>query len=64
MMRPIRGDKPSAEESVEYDVRSWQARNTSPVSTRVGRNIVGIDVSALRHLVNTMKVKLRPRVDA
>jgi hypothetical protein len=63
MMPPIRDDEPSAEESVEYDVGFGRARNTSPVSTRVGRNIVEIDVSALRHLVNTIKVKLRPRVD-
>jgi hypothetical protein len=31
------------------------------VSTRVGRNTVEIDVPALRHLVDTVKDKLKPR---
>jgi hypothetical protein len=35
-------------------------RSTSPVSTRVGGNAVNIDVPALRHLVDTVKDKLRP----
>jgi hypothetical protein len=35
-------------------------RSTSPVSTRVGRNAVDIDVPALRHLVDTLKTKLKP----
>jgi hypothetical protein len=57
-----RDDKPSAEESAESDVgsKSEQDRSTSPVSTRVGRNTVDIDVPALRHLVDTMKAKLIP----
>ena len=33
--------------------------STSPVSTRVGRNTVDIDVPALRHLVDTVKDKLK-----
>jgi hypothetical protein len=35
-------------------------RNSSPVPTRVGRNSVDIDVPALRHLVDTVKDKLKP----
>ena len=35
-------------------------RSTSAVSTRVGRNTVDIDVPALRHLVDTVKDKLKP----
>jgi hypothetical protein len=35
-------------------------RSTLPVSTRVGRNTVDIDVPALRHLVDTVKDKLKP----
>jgi hypothetical protein len=56
-----REDKPSAEESVESDVRSEseQDRGSSPVSTRVGRNSVDIDVPALRHFVDTVKNKLK-----
>jgi hypothetical protein len=57
-----RDDKPSAEKSPESDVgsKSEQDGSTSPVSTRVGRNTVDIDVPALRHLVDTMKAKLIP----
>jgi hypothetical protein len=35
-------------------------RSTTPVSTRVGRDTVDIDVPALRHLVETVKDKLKP----
>jgi hypothetical protein len=35
-------------------------RSTSPVSTRVGRNTVDIDVPALRNLVDTLNNKLKP----
>jgi hypothetical protein len=61
-MIPKRNDKPSAEESVESDValKAERDRSTSPVSTRVGRNAVDIDVPALRHLVDTVKTKLKP----
>jgi hypothetical protein len=61
-MIPKRNDKPSAEESVESDVtlKAERDRSTSPVSTRVGRNTVDIDVPALRHLVDTVKTKLKP----
>jgi hypothetical protein len=61
-MIPKRNDKPSAEESVESDValKAEPDRSTSPVSTRVGRNTVDIDVPALRHLVDTVKTKLKP----
>jgi hypothetical protein len=57
-----RDDKPSAEKSAVSDVgsKSEQDGSTSPVSTRVGRNTVDIDVPALRHLVDTMKAKLIP----
>jgi hypothetical protein len=54
-------DKPSAEESIEDDISSGSgARGTSTVSTRVGRDSVEIDVGALKHLVDTMKAKLKP----
>jgi hypothetical protein len=54
--------QPSAKESVESDVgsKSEQDRTTSTVPTRVGRNTVEIDVDALRHLVGTVKAKLKP----
>jgi hypothetical protein len=58
MMALNRDDRTSTEESVEST--TGQDRSTSPVSTHVGRNTVEIDVSALRHLVDTMKAKLRP----
>jgi hypothetical protein len=61
-MIPKRNDKPSAEESEKSDValKAERDRSTSPVSTRVGRNTVDIDVPALRHLVDTVKTKLKP----
>lgn len=34
-------------------------RSSSPISTRVGGNTVDIDVPALRHLVDTVKDKLK-----
>jgi hypothetical protein len=57
-----RNDKPSAEESVKHDsgLESGQDRSGSSVSTRVGRNNVDIDASALRHLVDTVKDRLKP----
>jgi hypothetical protein len=57
-----RDDKPSAEEAIKDDIglRSAPDRGTPTVSTRVGRNSVEIDVSALKHLVDTMKAKLKP----
>jgi hypothetical protein len=62
MMTPNRDDKLSPEESVESDVdlKARQDRSNSPISTRVGRNSVDIDVPALRHLVETVKDKLKP----
>jgi hypothetical protein len=61
-MRLERNAKPAAEESTESNVepKSEQDRSASPVSTRVGRNTVDIDVPALRHLVETVKDKLKP----
>jgi hypothetical protein len=61
-MIPKRNDKPAAEEPVESDValKAERDRSASPVSTRVGRNSVDIDVPALRHLVDTVKTKLKP----
>lgn len=55
-------DKPSAEEAVEHDsgLQSGQDRSTSSVSTRVGRDSVDIDTNALRHLVDTVKDRLKP----
>jgi hypothetical protein len=57
-----RDHKPSAEESVEYDsgLDSGRDPGSSLVSTRVGRNNVDIDTGALRHLVDTVKDKLKP----
>jgi hypothetical protein len=61
-MATKRVDKPSTHESVESDVGSefGQDRSTPPVSTRVGKDQVEIDVPALRHLVDTVKDKLKP----
>jgi len=61
-MRLKRSAKPAAEDSTESNVepKSEQDRGGSPVSTRVGRNTVDIDVPALRHLVETVKDKLKP----
>jgi hypothetical protein len=61
-MKVKRDDKPSPRESVksEIDPKSEQDRSSSPVSTHVGRNSVDIDVPALRHLVDTVKDKLKP----
>jgi hypothetical protein len=57
-----RDDQPSAEESVHPNIaiEFERERSTSPVSTRIGRNTVDIDVPALRHLVDTLKAKLTP----
>jgi len=57
-----KNDIPSANESVESEVglKPEQDRSTSPLSTRVGRNNVDIDVPALRHLVDTVKDRLKP----
>ena len=54
-------EKPSAEKSLESNVglKPEQDQSASPVSTRVGRNTVDIDVPALRHLVDTVKNKLK-----
>jgi hypothetical protein len=43
----------------DTDLKPEQDRSTSPVPTRVGRNTVDIDVPALRHLVDTIKAKLK-----
>jgi hypothetical protein len=61
-MRLKRNAKTAAEESTESNVepKFEQDRSASPVSTRVGRNTVDIDVPALRHLVETVKEKLKP----
>ena len=58
-MTPIREDKQSEIEAAEHNTGSGQVRSTSPVSTRIGRDTVEIDVGALRHLVDTMKTKLK-----
>ena len=46
-----RDDQPSAEEPLHSNIaiESEGERSTSPVSTRIGRNTVDIDVPALRH---------------
>jgi hypothetical protein len=61
-MKLKKDGKPAAEESVEsnVDLKPEQDRSAAPVSTRVGRNTVDIDVPALRHLVETVKDKLKP----
>jgi hypothetical protein len=57
-----RDGKPSMNESMERDAQSPYAQNldTEPVTTRVGKNPVEIDVKALKHLVDTVKAKLEP----
>jgi hypothetical protein len=62
MMRLTRNAKPAAEESPKSSVepKFEQNRSASPVSTRIGQNTVDIDVPALRHLVETVKDKLKP----
>jgi hypothetical protein len=55
-----RDDKPFPEELVDEGSGSEQERGTSAVSTHVGRNTVDIDVPALRHLVDTVKDRLKP----
>ena len=61
-MKVKRDDKPSPRESVKSEIgpKPEQDRSSSPVSTRVGRNSVDIDVPALRHLVDIVKDKLKP----
>jgi hypothetical protein len=44
----------------EGQLESGATPATSPVSTHVGRNNVSIDVPALKHLVDTVKAKLKP----
>jgi len=62
MMTLDSNDKPSAEESVDSSAgsKSGQDRTNPTVPTRVGRNTVEIDVDALKHLVGTVKAKLKP----
>jgi hypothetical protein len=57
-MTPIREVKQSDKKSAEHNTGSGQVGSTSPVSTRIGRDSVQIDVGALRHLAETMKTKL------
>jgi hypothetical protein len=57
-MTPIREDKQSEKESADHNTGSGQVRSTAPVSTRIGRDTVEIDVGALRHLVEIVKTKL------
>jgi hypothetical protein len=60
-MTITRADKPSNEEPIGSDVGSESAQDrTPPVSKRVGKDKVDIDVPALRHLVDTVKDKLKP----
>lgn len=54
-----RDEKEPVEKS-EISAKSERDRSTSPVPTRVGRNTVDIDVPALKHLVDTVKDKLKP----
>jgi hypothetical protein len=54
-----RDEKQAADKS-EVGSKSERDRSTSPVPTRVGRNAVDIDVPALKHLVDTVKDKLKP----
>ena len=44
----------------EVSSKSQQDRTTSTIPTRVGRDAVDIDVPALKHLVDTVKGKLKP----
>jgi hypothetical protein len=51
------GQSPTQDETGS---ESEQDRRASPISTRIGRNKVEIDVSALKHLVDTVNAKLKP----
>ena len=44
----------------EVNSKSEEDRSSSTRPTRVGRNTVDIDVPALKHLVDTVKDKLKP----
>ena len=54
-----KSDKTPVELS-EAGSKPQQDRSTSKVPTRVGRHAVDIDVPALKHLVDTVKEKLKP----
>ena len=58
-MTSERNDKKPVEVS-EVSSKSKQDRSTSTIPTRVGRDAVDIDVPALKHLVDTVKEKLKP----
>ena len=58
-MTSERNDKTPVETS-EVSSKSKQDRSTSTIPTRVGRDAVDIDVPALKHLVDTVKEKLKP----
>jgi hypothetical protein len=60
-MTITRAYKPSNEEPIKADVGSASGQDrTPPVSTRMGKDKVEIDIPALRHLVDTVKDKLKP----
>jgi hypothetical protein len=57
-MTPKEDNKASREGNVQSEPDTNPT--TQPVSTHVGRNNVAIDVPALKHLVDTVKAKLKP----
>ena len=56
----LKKDGKSPVEKSEVGSNFEEDHHTSPVPTRVGRNTVHIDVPALKHLVDTVKDKLKP----
>jgi hypothetical protein len=56
-MTTIKADKSPAPEAINRALDSREVRGSS-VTTHVGHDTVEIDVSALKHLVATMKAKL------
>jgi hypothetical protein len=59
MTMTFKNDSSLPAEKSEAGSKSEQDSSTSSVSTRVGRNTVDIDVPALKHLVDTVKDKLK-----
>jgi hypothetical protein len=55
MMTLIREDEP-----FEMREKRDDELDKAPVSARVGQNKVEIDAGALKHLIDTMRDKLRP----
>ena len=59
-MTSLKRDGQPPVEVSEVSSKSQQDRSTPTIPTRVGRDAVDIDVRALKHLVDTVKDKLKP----